>query len=122
MRLGTLVSSARRVAFREKRPDGCPFKICEFIPPDSKLQFESLDHANPDDFNTELAFPAPANRTDRARCDSDSIDTKQTIHVSFYSVYNALLDPGPQNSCDVHLVGRAESWLFLYWRLWKDNW
>jgi len=45
------------------------------MPHDSSLQFRSVNHDNPDTFNTELAFPKlPAKPTPRGHRESDAID------------------------------------------------
>jgi hypothetical protein len=41
---------------RENRPDGGLFIVGEFVSHDSKLGIASLNHANPDAFNTEPIF------------------------------------------------------------------
>jgi hypothetical protein len=57
-----------------ERPDG-PFKFRKLISRDSKLQFGSFIHANPNTFNTEPAFPRlPDNRTYGGRPETDAID------------------------------------------------
>lgn len=50
-----------------------------FISRDSRLQFRSLNHSNPDAFNTQPAFPRlPDNRTYGGHRESDAIDPKLT--------------------------------------------
>ena len=72
------------------------------------LRFGSLNHANADAFNTELAFPTPANRAHRARRDSDAIDAKLTIPVCVSKVVRMTYSTrDPKNSCNVYLVMRA---------------
>jgi hypothetical protein len=63
---------------REEWPFG-PFIVREFIPHDSRLQFGSLNHANPDAFSTEPAFPRlPANWTYRGHGKIDQNDPHRT--------------------------------------------
>ena len=38
---------------RQKRPDGSPFKVSEFIPHDSMPWFERLNHVQTDAFNRQ---------------------------------------------------------------------
>ena len=86
------------------------------------LRFGSLNYANTDDFNTELAFPTPANRTHRARRDSDAIDATRTICVCVSKVVRMTYSiPDPENSCNVYLVMRAGADYFsLVWYFHKN--
>jgi hypothetical protein len=38
---------------RKERPDGSPFKVREFMPHDSRLQFGRLNHVQTDAFNRQ---------------------------------------------------------------------
>jgi hypothetical protein len=86
------------------------------------LRFESLNHANPDAFNTELAFPTPANRTHRARRDSDAIDAKRTIPVCVSRVVRMTYSTGdPKISCNVYLVMSAGADCFPLFGIFTKN-
>ena len=57
---GAPVVNTRNAArlVRKERPDGSPFKVREFMPHDSSLRFERLNHVRMDAFNWQNRPPA----------------------------------------------------------------